>query len=341
MRKNIFLLLLTLTCCLQAQELEIKSLALLPSDNTAQSSPVLDNRQSPCALIKVDVGGLRGLLFPNKGRDHKENSFDEQTGLYLVYVPSAIKRLAYNHPNYLAGEIQFADYVGQLESGRTYLLKMEAPATALTGSVVVLKVQPADAIVEFDGREAEPSPDGIYKFPVEAGSYGYKVSADNHVSQRGTATVEQGETKTISKKLPWVTHEVDVQCNIRSAQVYVDNVYYGTTGKLKLPQGTHTVRLKSDSYLDSEKTVQIAEDVPTLAFSLKKNKNLKEIHAVDVRIYSLCGSEHIYKNQKKLDEWTNGGIVKFMPGKYLLTDDEYNQYKLVVKEGSEPMEVRF
>jgi len=341
MRKTIITFLLMAVCSLQAQNLTIKSLTLLADDNTAIEKQVLDNRQNPCALIKVETGGLKGLLFPNKGRDHKENTYDEQTGQYLVYIPAAIKKLTYSHPDYLSGEIIFGDYVGKLEAGKTYLLTIETPVNAMSGSVVVIKVNPMDASVVFDGKAATPTDDGVYEFTVQPGSYAYSISAPDHLTQKGTASVEQGETKTLSKKLLWIRHDVNMRCNVSDAQVYVDNTFYGKVGKLSLPQGKHNIRIKAPKYLDVEEQVTIKANMPELSYTLKKNKNVKDVHAVDVIIYSLHQSSKMYKNQKRIKEWTNGATIKFMPGTYYLTDDDYNEYKLVVKEGSAPMTVKF
>ena len=121
-----------------AQQITVKSLKLLPQDQTAVEQPVLDNLKDPCALVKIDAGGLKGLFFPKKGRDHKTDSFDEKTGLYLVYIPTGTKRLAYNHEDYLAGEIVFGNYVGKLEAGKTYLLTMEVPSLKKIESIVMM-----------------------------------------------------------------------------------------------------------------------------------------------------------------------------------------------------------
>ena len=341
MRKIILAFVLMYVCGLNAQELNIKSFVLLPDDNTAMEKPLLDNNNHPCALIKVDTGGLKGLLFPNKGRDHTEDAYDEQTGQYLIHIAAAIKKITYNHPDYLPGEIVFGDYVGKLEAGKTYLLTMEAPVNALSGCVVVIKVNPMDASLMFDGKSVEPTPDGVYKFTVQPGSYAYSISAPDHIPQKGTASVEQSETKTLSKKLAWIRHEVNVHCNVSDAQVYVDNTFYGKVGKVSLPQGTHNIRIKATGYLDAEEQVTIGANTPVLSYTLKKNKNVKDVHAVDVIIYSLHNATKIYKNEKRIKEWTNGATIKFMPGTYILTDNDYNEYKLVVKEGSPPMTVKF
>ena len=343
MIKQILLFLLWFTgSSVMAQQITVKSLKLLPQDRTAIEQPVLDNLKDPCALVKVDAGGLKGLFFPKKGRDHKADSFDEKTGLYLVYIPTGTKRLAYNHEDYLAGEIVFGNYIGKLEAGKTYMLTIEAASLQRHENMVIISVNPQDARVIFEGKEAPRTNTGFYTFNVKPGTYDYSVLADDHVTQNGTVNVEQGREAKLSVELPWIRHSVSINCNVKDALVYVDKVLYGKPGKFRLPQGIHTIGIKADDYLDSEREVKIGANTQVLDFILKKNENRKVIGAVEVTIYSLSNSSRIYKNQRQIKEWKkNGDMVKFMPGKYLLSDDDYNEYKLVIKKGSAPLTVRF
>lgn len=343
MRKVIFLLYILGVCSsVMAQEISVKSLTLLPNDRTALEQPVYDNLKEPCALIKINANGLRGLFFPKKGRDHKTDSYDEKSGYYLVYIPTGTKRLAYNHSDYLAGEINFSNYVKELEAGKTYLLNLVATSPKKAESMVIITVEPRDAKVMFDGKNIPQAKGGVYSFNVNPGNYYYEVWADNHVIKSGTVTAERGKETKVSEELEWIRHSVRVDCNVSNAQVYVDNVYYGTPGKIRLPQGVHTIAIKANDYLDLEKSVTIDADTPSLRFTLKKNENRVTYGVVDVKIYSLSNSSRMYKNQKQIIEWKKSGdVVKFPPGKYLLSDDDYNEYKLVVKKGSGPMTVRF
>lgn len=324
------------------QMISVKSLKLLPNDNTAVEKPVFDNLHDPCALVKIDAGGLRGLFFPKKGRDHKEDTYDEKMGLYLIYIPTGTKRLTYNHSDYLPSDIVFADFKMELEAGKTYLLTMEANISQKSGGMVIITVNPQNAQVVFDGKEAPLSNGGVYSFNVQPGTYNYSIKADNHITQRGTASVEIGKETKIATELQWIRHIINVNCNVSDAQVYVDDIYYGKPGKINLPQGRHTIDIKANDYIDTKETVDINPDTPQLNFTLKKNENKIVIGAIAVTIYSLSKSSRIFKNQRQIKEWKKSGdVVYFMPGKYLLSDDDYNEYKLVVKKGSAPMTVKF
>ena len=341
-RRILSICLLAAGINVMAQQISVKSLTLLPGDQSAIEMPVYDNLKDPCALLKIDVGGLKGLFFPKLGKDHKADSLDEKTGIYLVYIPTGTKRLAYNHKDYLPGEIVFANLIENLEPGKTYLLTMEAEANRKSEGIVIFNVTPHYAQVVFNGKEAAVTGGGMYTYSVKPGKYDYTIYADDHVPQKGTANVELGKETKIATDLQWILHSVSVNCNVSDAQVYVDNVYYGKPGKFRLPQGKHKIGVKADGYLDNEQTVEISANTSSFPFLLKKNENKTIIGAVDVTIYSMSNSSRMFKNQKQIKEWKKSGdVVKLMPGKYLLSDDDYNEYKLVIKKGSAPITVRF
>lgn len=336
-RSLLLVLFLSLVGTTMAQELTIKSFEPLPNDMTAQNQSVLDNEGLKCALIKIKAGNLKGLFFPRE--DHFKSIYDEKNGLYLVYISVGFPRLKFEHTEYNTPDqvnLEELNKNEELEEGKTYLLQLNVPS-ATANTFVVLKVQPTNAIVTFNKEKMNLSANGIYELPVRPDSYHYMIEAENYLSARGSVTVEKGEKKTIIKKLQPIMHVVEINCNVGNSQVYVDNILYGNTGKIRMPQGTHTLRIQHDGYLDAEDNVNISSSTGVLSYTLKKNKNVKEIHATPVTIYSK--SSKIYKNYKLIKEWRNGATIRFMPGKYLLTD-EYDREKEIVV-GSEPMTIHF
>ena len=339
-------LLLGTLASLDAQEITFKSIVLLPDDATAQDSPVLDNRQRPCALVKIKAEKLKGLEFPRKNQ-YKKALYHEQDGLYYVYIPQGAHKLEFSHADYVPGVIELKElWDGTLESGKTYLMELNVPTLMAVGTIVVLKVtgpsgNPVAANVTFDGKQLPTSSNGIYEVPVEPGTHNYAIQADDLQPMQGSLSVEKGESKTVKKRLKYILHGVLVDCKPSDALVFVDNVNYGKAGKLNLPQGRHNIRIQAEDYLNAEEDIDITAETGVLSYTLKKNKNVKEIHAVPVTIYSLSKSPKIYKNNYEIIGWKNGSVVKFMPGKYLLSDDYRNEYKLVVKEGASPMTLKF
>ena len=101
------------------------------------------------------------------------------------------------------------------------------------------------------------------------------------------------------------------------------------------PQGLHKIRVQADGYVDSEKDVDVSAATGSLSFLLKENKKVTHIHATPVTIHSKSSS--IYKNNKKIKEWSNGATIMFMSGKYLLSDDDGNTKKIEVKD--QPLDI--
>jgi hypothetical protein len=103
-----------------------------------------------------------------------------------------------------------------------------------------------------------------------------------------------------------------------------------------LPQGEHNIRVQADGFVDSEKNVMITSSTAPLSFILKENARVTHVHATPVKI--LSSSSRIYKNNKQIKGWTTGATIMFMPGEYMLSDDEGNTKIIIV--GTKPMLVR-
>jgi hypothetical protein len=337
MRKKLFvisILLITFLTNSYSQNLVVKSVSLQPTDQTAIKKPVVTANGDTCALIKIKLN-LEGLQFTNNTQYVGDVKYEN--GEYLLYKSIYIsKSISYQHPDYLPGVIDLSEYgYRKLKGGKTYLVTMEAPVAKIGKSIVAIKVQPTTANVSFDGKLADMSDDGIYEFPVGAGTYRYVVQSPDFISKSGAVTIEEDATKTLSVRLIPITHVIDVSCNISHAHVYVDNIDYGKVGKLSLPQGDHHVRVQADGFIDEERTVAINNSTQQITFQLKKNENRIDIHAIPITIIST--SKNIYKNNKKLEGWTSGSPVKFMPGEYMLSTD--GGKTKIIKVENTPFEV--
>ena len=321
-------------CLADAQSLMVNKVTMQPNDKTAFLSPCLDSNGDTCALIKIQVSDVEGIEFPNKNQYVKSSYAD---GVYQIYMPTISRRLDYRHVDYLPGQIDFGEYgYRRLRAGKTYFVQMEASSNANKESLLILKVHPVSARVSFNGSDIGISSTGIYEFPLREGSYSYKVIMDNYSPLSGTVPINKDENKTLALTLEPIMHTVKVNCNVDDAHVFVDNIDYGEVGVLSLPQGNHHIRIQGDGYLDVDENVNIQNGMNSLSYSLKKNKNIKEIHATPVRIYS--SSSRIYKNQKVIGEWRKSGdIVKIMPGEWEISDKDKNVKRIIV--GSEPMDV--
>lgn len=321
-------------CLTDAQSLMVNKVTMQPNDKTAFLSPCLDSNGDTCALIKIKVSDVEGIEFPNKNQYVKSTYAD---GIYQIYMPTISRRLDYRHADYLPGQIDFGEYgYRRLRAGKTYLVQMEAPSNVNKESLLILKVHPVSARVSFNGSNIGISSTGIYEFPLREGSYSYNVIMDNYSPLNGTVQIGKDENKTLALTLKPILHAVKVNCNVGDAHVFVDNVDFGEVGMLSLPQGNHHIRIQGEGYLDLEENVNIQSNMPPLSYSLKKNKNIREIHATPVHIYS--NSTKVYKNNKEIKDWEKSGdLVLIMPGEYIISDKSGNTRKIEV--GTNPMDV--
>ena len=134
-----------------------------------------------------------------------------------------------------------------------------------------------------------------------------------------------------------VLQPVDIGCNVDDATVYIDGVDCGRVGsQIDIPQGMHHIRVSKDKYIDIERTVEIDSTITYLSFSLEENRNLREIHAIPITIFA--DSKKIYKNNREIKDWGGSGTsVRFMPGKYMISDDSGN--KVIIRVVDEPFTV--
>ena len=351
--KNFIHIMILLFCAgtpVLAQNLSVVTYKLLEDNNTARRFPQLagDNKDT-CAVVILRTPGVKGLEFPNHNQYYRAIATDTcaalrsqfpNPGTYLVYVPAVIgNMISYRHESYLPGTFSIRDYgMRRMKKAATYevVMKAEAASTDAVKSKVVVKIHPVSASLTFDGVTINTVANGIYEFEKPAGSYSYEASLANYRVRRGTVQLGQSDAKTVNLILQPIMHRVTVGCNVEEATVYVDDDPFGKVGQLMLPQGNHRVRVQAANYIDSEQTVDIKAGT-VLDFSLKKNKNLDEIHSVLVTINSKNESA-VNKKNKRLEGWAKEKPMKFMPGKYYITDDSGNEMFIKV-ERDRPMTV--
>ena len=332
-KKYTFILLLLASVTATGQSLSIKNISLLPNDMTAISQPCLDANKDTCALLKIKTDYLEGLQFPNHNQ-YVKYSYSE--GIYFVYMPAIVRKLDIQHKDYMSIQLDLSNYgYRRLRKGKTYLVVLEAPKINDVKSSIIIKVEPRLSRIIFDEKEYTPGLNGTLELSVSPGNHTYMVSSSDYFSKNGSVIIGKRETKTMSVVLKPIMHEVLIGSNVDKARVYVDNIDYGRVGKLMIPQGKHTIRVQADGFVDSEQDVIISSSTGSLSFILNDKTRVTHVHATPVKIYA--HSHSVYKNNKRIKGWTNGTAIMFMPGKYMLSDDNGNKMKIAV--GTDPMEV--
>ena len=115
------LLFLSFSFAISAQEIRVTSIKKMLTDLEAQQQPRYDINQVKCALVKVHVPGVEGLKFIGNVVDSVY-----EAGVYKIYITAETKKIKYQHPDYLPGEIVLSgEDFNMAESERVYLVVLE------------------------------------------------------------------------------------------------------------------------------------------------------------------------------------------------------------------------
>lgn len=320
---------------IKAQEIIVKECNILANDESAVYIP--DANGDLCALLKIKTNNIEGLTFPNEsqyvGKEKEEN------GVYYVYIPSIMYKLSFSHKDYMPGTIDLSQfgYKKNIKGGRTYEIILEAPLAKSSDAFVSFKITPyvENCKVIFNNEPKILPETGIVEFKCSPGHYDYTVFAKGYEKYIGNIDVVSGVVP-ISVNMQSETVIVDVQVNV-DASIYIDDVYYGSSGLQRLPQGNHKLRASASGYIDEEQNVLIDEETKVIYFVLKKNKGKTiDVHAVPVIVH--CNTSTLYKNNKAIPGWRNGEPIMLIPNtKCKLTSD--SGHGAVLKVSDEPMEI--
>lgn len=118
----VILLVLSVTCNANAQNLSIKNFYLNENDLTANSrnTEVYDQNGDKCALIRIQTT-TKGFIF-DVGSAGIQKVDDNHTGEIWVYVPYGIKHIDIRHSAY--GSLLGYNFPVSIVKGRTYILEL-------------------------------------------------------------------------------------------------------------------------------------------------------------------------------------------------------------------------
>lgn len=325
----------------KAQELTVKSMSLLPDNKEAQNKPVKDINGDPCALVLIPVKQLKGRLDFEKNQVIKSDSVN---GVYEVYMPGGFsKKLTVSHSVYGHQEIKFSDYgyTNGLKGGYVYQIDLSVPEKLQ--SSVIINVKPTTAQLTIDDKTEVQQPSGIYTLSLGAGTHRYNAEAKLYNSQYGNISLREGEAKNLTVNLQPIMQTVHIDCfygedehKVSNARVYIDNIYYGTIGDMKIPLGKHKLRIQAKKYRDVESIINVTPTSTNFVYTVSKNLVVYEEHPTPVTVYST--SKKIFKNNKCIKSWFNGGVIFLMPGRtYKITRSSGQGQK--IKVGTIPMSI--
>jgi hypothetical protein len=182
-KRELAIHLLLLICGLAySQTISVSSFKLLDSDLTANTAGTMEQDQNgeTAALIKV-VTTQVGFTFDGGALGIVKTK--QTPGEVWVYVPRGSKKITIKHPQ--LGVLRDYYYPIAIEAARTYEMVLTTGEVQTivkqisNNQYLVLKVTPAEAIVELD-NEILPTDNGIAQKFVKLGAYDYRVQAPNY-----------------------------------------------------------------------------------------------------------------------------------------------------------------
>ena len=269
MKKIILLNFLFLSISVFGQNLSVSSFKLLDTDLTANTAGTMEMDQNgeTAALIKVVTtqtgftfdGGVLGIV----------KTVQKPSEIW-VYVPRGMKKISISHPQ--LGMLRDYYLNIPIEAARTYEMILVAGEVqtvvkqASNNQYLVIKVSPADAVVELD-NEILPTTNGVAQKFVKLNTYEYRIQAKNYHTAAGKVTIDDPNNKKVLEvnlkpAFGWI--EIPANEEYNGAQVYIDNELIGKSPikSKNLSSGTHSLKISKALYKTYEESV-IVEDNKT------------------------------------------------------------------------------
>lgn len=262
-----------------SQTIAVESFTLAQTDMTAnlEGTMVRDQNGEVCALIKIETTqkgfnfdvGVLGV-----------SAVVEKPAEVWVYVPFGVKKITIQHSQ--LGLLRDYRFPCAIDKGRTYIMKLASGSVrtvveyAVTKQFLVLELDPADAILEINGK-IKPSPDGVYQELLPFGKYNYRVTSPDYHELVGVVEVSDPVNShklklELQPAFGFVSVLEDANPELKGAAVYIDQRYAGTVPvrDYKVASGSHSLRIVKEMYQGYEETFIVNDKKKTvLSPSLK------------------------------------------------------------------------
>ena len=298
-----------------APKMSVRSFTLAENDNTANlhGTTVIDQNGDPCALIRVQTTQTGfawdfGQMQPCK--------VELKTGEAWLYVPYGVKRVTVRHAQLGTMTYEFPIPVAK---ARTYIMDLVAANVTviveqeITQQYVVFRLNPADAVVELDGKVLETRNGTAKKF-VRFGKYQYTVTAKDYHPVSGEVEVRDAQSSTVVNvelKPAFGSLAFAADADLKGAVVFVDGEQAGTipfSSALQVASGQHHLKIVRPTYKVYNGTFEIA-DGQNLTLSPKLEPNF-----ATVTVSTLEGAEIV----------ANGTVLGKAPWTGTLEYDSYS-----------------
>lgn len=225
-----------------------------------------------CALIKVEVPSVDGLLF-----NRSVGETQHLTGVYYVYVAPGIDILPVCKNGELVCVVNFAKFGIEIEQKTTYVVKL-----AIAQSTdMVFKVTPVNAALTVNGKPIALDGEGIGKFSCERGeTYDYTLTAEGYNRMDGSFTYsdEDDSQNTLNIDMERKTVPVTFICNAKKFDVIVDDETHSVENNdiVYLPVGVNKIRVVAPEYEDWVETRSIPDSPCKVSVTMKKSSSVSK-----------------------------------------------------------------
>ncbi len=271
MKRTFTLLMIFAASCLgvAAEGLTATSCRLLRNNLQARTQQRFDKDSTKCALILVEVVGVKGLDFQEKVGDVKY-AYNQ----YEVYVPAGTKTLTYGNGD-VRGQVKLADDFGlDIEPLCTYRLDFKSANDLHSATFYV---SPANATFKFEGKAVQLDDDGVACIEQAAGKYTFSAEAPGYEPTSGTIELKGDEANEVTEvALNQICHQVTLVCQ-PEATLFIDDKPYGKVGKLSsdfsLSEGKHHYRLTLENFKDAEGDIDVSSTNTILKAEMERMKD--------------------------------------------------------------------
>ena len=305
----LLLLAFSLPTLTHAQKMSVESLALDPSDATANLSENLiqDNNGDYAGLVKVNLAAanaeFEGLVL---------KSIPHGAGEYWVFMAKDSYRLRVRVSGYLPLEINFRDHgIEGIDSRRTYVLTITLPQAGVVQQddgmrFLAMIVDPKNSTVLVDDKPQAADENGELVVRLPKGQHRYHVSAVGYETKEGVVSVGDNNDP-LTVRLASTKATLRVECPTKDAEIFVNNKSKGKAPwSGSLMPGQYLVEARLKGHRTGQQSLELRE---------KENRTVS-IPALEQIVGSLSvecrpiGSE-VYVDGKKVG--TSPNIFRSIP----------------------------
>lgn len=282
--------------------LRVSELKELPETDMNISVRDADGEWAPVLLVKTE---LKGLGFTNVSRPTRHAAaYDAGDHQYKFYMNANQRVVKITHADYEPLEVRLlADYGIEAKAKRVYELVLDnQPEEVPTPVIITCNENEADILI--DGKPVGTIVDGKFTGNLPSGEHRIVVQKNGFKSQVIPTEISMTSNTFDVILTPTLPAALTITSNPEGAQVYIDDVLFGTTPKNGFfNEGTYPIRISKQNYDTIQSEITIHEQ------GTEEHYTLEDIRAT-LTVKTFPNATVIVNNQR-----FTGGVnaVSFAP----------------------------